>query len=81
MKSFNMQVPYTVPTDGLYYLAFFVTATTVPTYKGRAGRTSGNLAIQAPILHGTSNTGLTTALPATANAIAVSSASVWMAVG
>jgi hypothetical protein len=79
-KGFSMQVPYTVPVDGLYYLGFFVTATTVPTYKGRAGRVSGNLAGQPPVLQGTSNTGLTTDLPTTANSITVSSASVWMAV-
>lgn len=80
MKTFPMTVPYTVPTDGLYYIGFFVTATTVPTYKGNTAKTASQLSGQVPILQGTSNTALTTALPTPANAITASTASIWAAV-
>ena len=81
LKSFAMTVPYTVPSDSIYYVGFFVTGTTVPTYKGRLGRVSGNMGFQSIILMGTSDTGLTTNLRQTAGILATSALSIWAAVG
>lgn len=64
MKTLAMTTPYLVPTTGLYYIGFMMTASTaIITTKGNTARTGGQLASQAPILAGASSTGLTTALP------------------
>ena len=69
-----------MPTSGLYYIGFFMTATTIITMKGGNARTGAQLAGTAPILSGTSSTGLTTALPDPAAALTVSTASLYAAV-
>lgn len=80
-KRLRVTTPYTVPTTGLYYVGIMVTATTVPTLKGLSAVTGGQLAAASPILMGTSNTGLTTALPDPANALTATLSAVWGAVG
>lgn len=79
-KQIAMTAPYTVPEDGIYYIGYFMTATTVATLKGGTAKTGGQLALQAPILHGISTTGNTTALPATAAAITSGTVSIYAAV-
>jgi hypothetical protein len=79
-KNFAMTTAYRVPVTGQYYIGFFTTATTVNTWKGGTARTGGQLGGAAPILYGTSNTGLTTALPNPANAITSSTAFIYAAV-
>lgn len=69
VKTLAMTTPYRVPTSGLYYIGFYMTATTVITMKGGTAKIGGQLASQVPILHGTSSTGLTTTLPDPAAAI------------
>jgi hypothetical protein len=70
IKTLPMVTPYLVPTTGLYYIGFMMTASTaIITTKGNTARTGGQLASQAPILAGASTTGLTTALPNPAAAI------------
>lgn len=69
VKTLAMTTPYRVPTSGLYYIGFYMTATTVITMKGGTAKTGGQLASAVPILHGTSSTGLTTTLPDPAAAI------------
>ena len=54
-----------------------VAATTVPTIKGNTAKTNGALNAAAPSMGGTSNTGVTTALPATANAPGTVTTSFW----
>ena len=73
-KSLAMVTPYRVPTSGLYYIGYYMTATTVPTIKGGTAKTGGQLASTVPILHGTSTTGLTTTLPDPAGAISAGTA-------
>jgi hypothetical protein len=68
-RKLAMTTAYKVPTSGLYYIGFFVAATTIPTCKGGTAKTGGQLAAAGPILHGTSTTGLTTTLPNPAAAI------------
>jgi len=80
IKTLAMTTPYRVPTSGLYYIGYYMTATTVPTLKGQTAKTGGQLAGTAPIIQGTSSTGLTTALPDPAGAITASTASFWAAV-
>ena len=80
VKTLAMTTPYRVPTSGLYYIGYFMTATTVATLKGGTAKTGGQLAGAVPILHGTSTTGLTTALPNPAAAITVGTASIYAAV-
>ena len=80
LKTIALTSPYTITTSDLYYIGMFMTATTIITSKGFTARTASQLAGVAPILQGTSTTGLTTALPATAAAITVSTASAWCAV-
>ena len=80
VKTLPMTTPYRVATAGLYYIGYFMTATTVPTLKGYATKTATQLAGTAPILHGTSSAGLTTALPNPAAAITVGTGTFWAAV-
>lgn len=80
VKTLAMTTPYRVRTSGPYYIGYFMTATTVATLKGGTARTGGQLANSAPIIYGTSTTGLTTALPATAAAITGTTASLYAAV-
>lgn len=79
-KSFAMTTPYRVPVTGIYYIGYFMTATTVATLKGGTARTGGQLNAAAPIVYGTSSTGLTTSLPNPAAAITSTTASVYAAV-
>lgn len=79
-KTLAMTTPYRVPSSGLYYVGYYMTATTVPTLKGNPLKTGGQLAAVAPILHGTSSTGLTTALPNPAAAITGGVATFWAAI-
>jgi hypothetical protein len=80
VKTLAMTVPYRVPTSGVYYIGYMMTATTVATIKGGTAKTGAQLAGAAPILHGTSTTGLTTALPNPAAAITVGTANIYAAV-
>lgn len=80
VKTLAMTTPYRVPSSGLYYIGYYMTATTRPTLKGNAAKTGAQLAGAAPILHGTSSTGLTTALPDPAGAITASTWTFWAAV-
>lgn len=80
VKTLAMTTAYRVTVTGLYYIGFMMTAGTMPTLKGGTARTGGQLANTAPIIYGTSNTGLTTSLPATANAITGTTASIYAAV-
>lgn len=77
LKTKEMTTPYVVPTSGLYYLAIMITATTVPTLKGHTALTGGQLHGTAPILHGNSDAGLTTSIPAGAAAITADTTVVW----
>lgn len=79
IKTKALTAQYTVPSTGLYYVGLMVTATTVPTMKGLTAKTGGQLAGQAPILHGNSTTGLTTSLPNPAAAITVGVNALWCA--
>jgi len=54
-----------------------VAAITVPTLKGNTGKTGGQLGAGAPSMGGTSTTGLTTTLPATAAAPGLVTTSFW----
>lgn len=76
-KTLNLTSTFTTTYSGLYYLGIMVTATTVPTIKGYTARTGGQLNAAAPSLGGTSNTGLTTALPNPANAPGTVTTSAW----
>lgn len=69
VKTLAMTTPYRVPTSGLYYIGFYMTATAVITMKGGTAKIGGQLAGAVPILHGASSTGLTTTLPDPAAAI------------
>ena len=80
VKTLAMTTPYRVQTSGLYYIGYFMTATTVATLKGGTARTGGQLANTAPIIYGTSSTGLTTALPNPAAAITGSTSSLYASV-
>lgn len=80
VKTLAMGTPYRVPTSGLYYIGYFMVATTVPTLKGFTAKTATQLAGTAPILNGSSTTGLTTALPNPAGAITVQTSTFWAAV-
>jgi hypothetical protein len=71
---------YTITQTGIYYIGLLVVATTVPTMKGLTAKTASQLAGTAPILHGASSTGLTTALPNPAAAITVGVNALWCAV-
>lgn len=80
VKTLAMTSPFRVQVSGLYYIGYFMTATTVATLKGGTARTGGQLANTAPIIYGTSSTGLTTALPNPAAAITGTTASLYAAV-
>lgn len=69
-KTLALASPYTTTSSGLYYVGICVVAATVPTVNGKTVGTAGVHAI-APILSGTSSTGLTdpASAPATAGAI------------
>jgi hypothetical protein len=71
---------YTTTYSGIYYIGLMTAATTPNSWIGITA--AGNLAIrnQAPILTGTSSTGLTTTAPATAAAITATANSYWVAV-
>lgn len=60
-KTLNLTSPYTVPTDGLYYLGILVTATTPPQLQSLSTTSDVNMRM-APIFAGFSGSGLT-ALP------------------
>jgi len=71
LKTLALTAAYTVPTTGLYYLAFMMTATTVPTMKGGTARTDGTLSFTATAISGISGTAYSTGTaPATINALA-----------
>lgn len=76
-KTLALTAAYTVPTSGLYYLGIVVVATAVPTLIGASA--ASQLGGIAPILCGTSNTGLTNpaSAPATANAITADTSNPW----
>jgi hypothetical protein len=80
VKTLAMTTPYRVQVSGAYYIGYFMTATTVATIKGGTARTGGQLASTAPIIYGTSTTGLTTALPNPAAAITGTTASLYASV-
>lgn len=79
-KTLAMTTPYRVTTSGLYYIGYFMTATTVPTLKGHLAKGATQLNGTAPITGGSSSTGLTTALPNPAAAITVQTTSFYAAV-
>lgn len=76
-KTLSLTSAFTTTYSGLHYLGIMVAATTVPTIKGNTAKTNGALNAAAPSMGGTSNTGLTTALPATANAPGTVTTSFW----
>lgn len=77
----NFATPYTVENSGLYYVAICEVATTPTVLRGTG--VSSNVAGLAPIMTGTSSTGLTNAAsaPATAATIAVGSANPYAYLG
>ena len=77
IKTLALTSTFTTTYSGLHYLGIMVTATTVPTLKGNTAKVGGQLQAAAPSMGGTSNTGLTTALPATANAFGTVTTSFW----
>jgi hypothetical protein len=76
-KTLSLTSAFTTTYSGLYYLGIMVAATTVPTLKGNTAKTGGQLGAGAPSMGGTSNTGLTTSLPATATAPGTVTTSFW----
>lgn len=80
VKTLAMTSPFRVQVSGPYYIGYFMTATTVATLKGGTAKTGGQLANTAPIIYGTSTTGLTTALPNPAAAITGSTSSLYASV-
>lgn len=79
-KTLALTSAFTTTYSGLYYIGVMVTATTVPTLKGNTAKTDGSLNNAAPSMGGTSNTGLTTALPGTANSPGTVTTSFWACV-
>lgn len=77
IKTKALSAAYTATYSGLYYVGIMVAATTVPTLKGNTAKTGGQLAGQAPILHGNSTAALTTTLPNPAAAITAGVNAVW----
>lgn len=76
-KTLSLTSAFTTTYSGLYYLGCMVAATTVPTLKGNTAKTGGQLGAAAPSMGGTSSTGLTTALPATATSLGTVTTSFW----
>jgi hypothetical protein len=76
-KTLAMASAYTVQQSGLYYIGVNQNATTIATLHGGPAKANAIVASTAPILHGTSSTGLTTALPSTAAAITAGTASLY----
>jgi len=78
VKTLALTAPYTVTTSGLYYVAFSMVATGVPTLKGMTARTDGTLAGTAPILAGINATSYSTGtLPAALTTTTAGVNSVW----
>lgn len=66
VKTIALSTPFVASYSGVYYVAFMVVATTVPTIKGGTGRVNGALSVAPPIISGVSATTYTTgAAPAT----------------
>jgi hypothetical protein len=76
-KTLALSSTFTTTYSGIYYLGIMVAATTVPTLKGNTAKTGGQLGAGAPSMGGTSTTGLTTTLPATAAAPGLVTTSFW----
>lgn len=76
-KTLALTSAFTTTYSGIHYLGIMVAATTVPTIKGNTAKTGGQLSAGAPSMGGTSTTGLTTALPATAAAPGTVTTSFW----
>lgn len=76
-KTLALTSAFTTTSSGLYYLGIMVAATTVPTLKGNTTKTGGQLNAALPTMGGSSTSGLTTALPATATAISGGTSSFW----
>lgn len=76
-KTLALTSTFTTTYSGIHYLGIMVTATTVPTIKGNTAKVGGQLNAAAPSMGGTSTTGLTTALPATAAAPGTVTTSFW----
>lgn len=76
-KTLSLTSAFTTTYAGIHYLGIMVTATTVPTIKGNTAKVGGQLNAAAPTMGGTSTTGLTTALPATAAAPGTVTTSFW----
>lgn len=80
IKTLAMTTPYRVPTSGVYYIGLLQVATTIATIAGGAAQLNAVSGTTAPILHGTSTTGLTTTLPNPGAAITAGTASIYAAV-
>jgi hypothetical protein len=76
-KTLALTSAFTTTYSGIHYLGIMVAATTVPTIKGNTAKVGGQLNAGAPSMGGTSTTGLTTALPATAAAPGTVTTSFW----
>lgn len=76
-KTLALTSAFTTTSSGLYYIGIMVTATTVPTLKGNTTKNGGQLNAALPTMGGSSTSGLTTALPATATAISGGTSSFW----
>jgi len=76
-KTLALTSTFTTTYSGIHYLGIMVAATTVPTIKGNTAKVGGQLNAAAPSMGGTSTTGLTTALPATAAAPGTVTTSFW----
>jgi hypothetical protein len=76
-KTLSLTSTFTTTYSGLHYVGVMVAATTVPTLKGNTAKTGGQLGAALPSMGGTSTTGLTTALPATAAALGTVTTSFW----
>jgi hypothetical protein len=76
-KNLALTSAFTTTYTGVHYLGIMVTAAGAPTLKGNTAKVGGQLNAAAPSMGGTSTTGLTTALPATAAAPAAVTTSFW----